>query len=302
MPATEQIQVKKLTPNIGAEITGVDLSKPLQGETVKAIKDALWENQVIFFRDQPLTMEQHVQLGRSFGTLYIHPAAKASNSQEKANVEGVSKTKAYASAVEGFPEIVCIYADENSAQVAGEEWHSDVTSESSPPLGSILRIEELPPVGGDTLFASMYAAYEALSEPMKRFLEPLTAIHDGMKVYGTRGAFDHTRQYPRSEHPVIRTHPESGRQGLFVSTTFTTRIVQLSKGESDAVLRYLFDHLQQPLFQCRFRWERNSIAFWDNRCTQHQAQWDYHPHRRIGYRVQLIGELPFNRNHKREEA
>jgi len=291
MAAVNSIVVRKLTPHIGAEISGVDLAQPLEPSTVGAIEQALWDNLVVFFRDQPMTHAQHVRLGSYFGGLYVHPAAGKS----KASGGGAGKQKAYASTVDGYPEVVRIYADENSTQAAGELWHSDVTSEESPPLGSILRIEELPPVGGDTLFASMYAAYDALSEPMKKFLAPLTAIHDGMKVYGGRSAFDHSRQYPRSEHPVVRTHPVTGRQALFVSATFTTRIVQLSQAESDAVLRYLFEHLQQPLFQCRFQWRKDSVAFWDNRCTQHQAQWDYFPHKRVGYRVQLVGDRPFYR-------
>ncbi len=295
MAEVRDISVRKLTPHIGAEIFGVDLTRPLAPEAVRAIEQALWENLVVFFRDQPMTLEQQVQLGRRFGELYVHPAAGGSAA---AKGNGSPKPNAYASRMEGFPEIVRIYADEHSQQVAGEAWHSDVTSEECPPLGSILRIEELPPVGGDTLFASMYAAYDALSDSMKQFLDPLTAIHDGMKVYGGRSAFDHSRQYPRSEHPVVRTHPVTGRQALFVSTTFTTRIVQLPEAESDAVLRFLFEHVQQPRFQCRFRWEPNSVAFWDNRCTQHQAQWDYFPHKRVGYRVQLTGERPFHREHK----
>ncbi|MES3001454.1 MAG: TauD/TfdA family dioxygenase [Pseudomonadota bacterium] len=289
MSQNSPVSIKQLTPYIGAEISGVDLTRPLEPGTIKSIQQALWDNQVVFFRDQPMTLDQQVRLGMQFGDLYVHPAAgKATGAADPA------AKKAYASSVDSHPEIIRIYADENSSQVAGEEWHSDVTSEEKPPLGSILRIEELPPVGGDTLFASMYAAFDALSEPMKKFLSPLTAVHDGMKVYGGRNAFDHTRKYPRSEHPVVRTHPVTGRQALFVNSAFTTRIVQLSQSESDAVLHMLFDHVKNSLFHCRFRWEKNSVAFWDNRCTLHQAQWDYFPQRRVGYRVQLIGDKPFH--------
>ncbi|GAA4323955.1 TauD/TfdA family dioxygenase [Pigmentiphaga soli] len=299
MAVPDRIRVSKLTPHIGAEIAGVDLTGPLAPDAVRAIEQALWDNLVVFFRDQPMTFEQHVRLGQYFGELYVHPAAAAAARAKAAakatgGGDGKAAPNAYTSTVDGHPEILKIYADEHSSQVAGEDWHSDVTSETEPPMGSILRIEEPPPCGGDTLFASMYAAYDALSEPMKALLSPLTAIHDGMKVYGSRSAFDHTRTYPQSEHPIVRTHPVTGRQALFVSRTFTTRIVQLPKGESDALLQFLFAHVEQPLFQCRFRWQKNSVAFWDNRCTQHQALWDYFPNRRVGYRIQLAGDRPFH--------
>jgi len=152
-------------------------------------------------------------------------------------------------------------------------------------------------VGGDTLFASMYAAYEALSAPMNRLLEGMTAIHDGEHVYRGRyeGVVETGRVYPRAEHPVIRTHPISGRQALFVNREFTTRIVQLSRLESDAVLEMLYRQIETPEFQCRFRWEPGSIAFWDNRCAQHHAMWDYYPQRRRGLRVTIKGDKPFYR-------
>jgi len=189
-----------------------------------------------------------------------------------------------------------IHADANSKRVAGESWHSDVSCEERPPMGSILRIHTLPETGGDTLFASMYAAYEALSEPMQRFLEGLTAVHDGAPYYRSVnariGRDDGGRSYPRAEHPVVRTHPESGRKALFVNEMFTTHIVGLSRQESDALLGFLFEHIRQPQFQCRFRWEKNSVAFWDNRCVQHQAIWDYWPRTRSGFRVTIRGERP----------
>jgi len=290
-----RITVEKLTPHIGAEIFGVDLRQPLDSSTVRLIHDALMENLVVFFRDQDMSLEQQIRFGRYFGKLYLHPAAAAA-AERKADAAQATPAGAanpYVSSLAEHPEITVIYADANSKQIAGETWHSDVTSEAEPPMGNILRVQELPPVGGDTLFASMYAAFDALSEPMKKFLRTLTAIHDGVKVYGTRSAYDPGKRYPRSEHPVVRTHPVTGRQALFVSTQFTTRIVQLSEGESDALLQYLFRHLEQPMFQCRFRWRKNSVAFWDNRCTQHQAQWDYFPQKRVGYRVQLVGDRPF---------
>ena len=187
-----------------------------------------------------------------------------------------------------------IHADEKSKQVAGEEWHSDVSCDAEPPLGTVLHMHEVPEVGGDTLFASAYAAYDRLSAPMQGMLEGLTAIHDGESRYRGRyeGAKDAGKVYPVSEHPVVCTHPVSGRKVLFVNRIFTKRIVQLSERESDGVLRVLFDHIETPEFQCRFRWEAGSVAFWDNRCAQHHAIWDYYPQRRRGLRVTIKGARP----------
>ena len=270
------IQVDKLTPHAGAEIRGVDLSQPLDEPTFKEIHAALIDNGVIFFRDQHLTPGQQKAFGRLFGELHMHPAAPRELPEH--------------------PEILVIHADENSKHVAGENWHSDVSCDLEPPLGSILYMHELPPVGGDTLFASMYAAYEALSEPMKRFLEPLTAMHEGEHVYrGRYGVNDAGRVFPQAEHPVIRTHPVSGRKALFVNGGFTTRIKQLKRPESDAVLQFLYRHVETPEFHCRFRWQVNSVAFWDNRCVQHHAMWDYYPQRRHGHRVTIKGDKPFYR-------
>jgi len=270
------IQVEKLTPHAGAEVRGVDLAKPIDEQLFKEIHAALVDNGVIFFRDQHLTPDQQKAFGRLFGELHIHPAAP--------------------SLVEGHPEILVIHADENSKRVAGELWHSDVSCDLEPPMGSILYMHELPPVGGDTLFASMYAAYDALSEPMKRFLEPLTAMHEGEHVYrGRYGVDDRSRTFPKAEHPIVRTHPVSGRKALYVNSGFTTRIVQLKRPESDAVLQMLYRHVETPEFHCRFRWQVNSVAFWDNRCMQHHAMWDYYPQRRHGHRVTIKGDKPFYR-------
>ena len=270
------IHVEKLTPHVGGIVSGVDLSKPLDESTFKQVHDALIDNGVVFFRDQHLTPEQQKAFGRLFGELHLHPAAPRE--------------------VPEHPEILVIHADEKSKHVAGENWHSDVSCDVEPPMGSILYMHELPPVGGDTLFASMYAAYEALSEPMKRFLEPLTARHEGEHVYrGRYGLDDRGKEFPRAEHPVIRTHPVSGRKALFVNGGFTTRIVQLARPESDAVLQFLFRHCETPEFHCRFRWQVNSVAFWDNRCVQHHAMWDYYPQRRHGHRVTIKGDRPVYR-------
>ena len=268
------ITVDKLTPIIGAEIGGVDLGQPLGNQVFDEISRALAENLVIFFRDQTLTPQQHLAFGRLFGDLHVHPAAPHED---------------------GEPALMKIYADRTSPRANGEGWHSDVSCDDLPPMGSILYIKQCPPRGGDTLFASMYAAYEALSDRMKAYLDGLTAIHDGEQVYrGTYANFGvgDKPSYPRAEHPVIRTHPVTGRKALFVNRGFTTRLVGLPADESDAILRYLYDHAENPLFQCRFRWTENTVAFWDNRCTQHRAMWDYWPHTRSGNRVTVRGDRP----------
>jgi taurine dioxygenase len=274
----QSIEVRKLTPTIGAEIFGVDLAKGLGNQQFQEVHDALMDNLVVFFRDQQLTVEQHKDFGRRFGKLHVHPNAPQ--------------------LVEGHPEILVIKADETSKRVAGEEWHSDVSCDEEPPMGSILYMHEIPANGGgDTLFASMYAAYDALSEPMQRLLEGFTAVHDSRKAHTYRfKATDRAdMQFPHAEHPVIRTHPVTGRKALYVNRGFTTRIVQLKRNESDALLDMLFRHVETPEFMCRFKWQARSIAFWDNRAAQHHAMWDYYPLRRYGHRVTICGNKPFFR-------
>ncbi len=268
------ITVDKLTPIIGAEIGGIDLSQPLANHQLDEVHRALAENLVIFFRDQHITPAQHLAFGRLFGPLHLHPAAPH---------------------VAGEPELMIIHADRDSPRANGEGWHSDVSCDTEPPMGSILYIRTCPPRGGDTLFANMYAAYAALSERMKTYLDGLVALHDGADVYrGTYANFGVADKavYPSAEHPVVRTHPVTGRRALYVNRGFTKRIMGLPRDESEGVLRYLFDHMENPLFQCRFRWQENSIAFWDNRCTQHRAMWDYWPHTRSGHRVTVQGNRP----------
>jgi taurine dioxygenase len=273
--AIQTISSVPLTPVIGAEIQGIDLRLPITHDVFEEIRAALLAHGVVFFRDQDITVEKQIELGSMFGELVAHP-----------NDPGL----------DGHPEVMVIHADEASKRVAGESWHSDVSCEAEPPMATMLRIFMLPDTGGDTVFASMYAAYEALSTPMKQLLGGLTAVHDGAPYYRSVneriGREDGGRSYPRAEHPVVRTHPESGRKALFVNEMFTTRIVGLSRAESDAILRFLFVHVQRPEFQCRFRWAKDSIAFWDNRCVQHQAIWDYWPQTRTGYRVTIKGDKP----------
>ena len=271
----ETIEVRKTTPAIGAEIHGVDLSRPLGNRQLEEIHQALMDNLVIFFRDQTLTVEQHKVFGAHFGKLHIHPNAP----------KGLPE----------HPEILVIKADETSKRVAGEAWHSDVSCDEEPPMGSILYIQEVPPDGGgDTMFANMYQAYESLSEPLRHMLDGMTAIHDSWKAHSARKPGEGSdMQFPRFEHPVVRVHPVTRRKLLFVDRGFTTRIVQLSEAESDALLALLFRHIETPKLSCRFKWQKNSIAFWDNRCAQHQAIFDYWPHRRYGHRVTICGDRPF---------
>ncbi len=270
----ETVTVEKLTPVIGAEIHGIDLAKPLSNRQREELHRALAENLVIFFRDQSLTPEQHLAFGRLFGELHVHPAAPHDG---------------------GIPELMRIYSDKDSPRANGEDWHSDVSCDPEPPMGSILYIKQCPQTGGDTLFASMYEAYAALSDRMKAYLGGLKALHDGEHFY--RGLFANFGEadrptYPSAVHPVIRTHPVTGRKALYVNRVFTLRILDIPADESEAILGYLYRHMENPLFQCRFRWRTNSVAFWDNRCAQHRALWDYWPQTRVGNRVTVKGDKP----------
>ena len=266
-----QLDIRPLTPALGAEVFGIDLSASLSAAQLEAIRRALIAHQVIFFRDQHMSFEQHIELGKRFGSLHVHPLAPANHPDH--------------------PELLRIHADENSERVAGESWHTDVSCEEEPPIGSMLYLTEVPPAGGDTMFASMYAAYDALSRPMQQFLEGLTAVHDGAKVWSKYGMTP-SRPFARSEHPMVTVHPETGRKLLFVNKVFTTHVPGLSARESDALLEMLYRHIENPRFMCRFRWQPHSVAFWDNRCTQHQAIFDYFPQRRSGYRVTINGTRP----------
>ena len=270
MAMYETLQVSPSTLRIGAEISGIDLTRPLGDQQFSELHDAMTRYQVLFFRDQPIDHDSHKAFGRLFGPLAIH-----------SGVAGLVD----------HPEIVAIHADADSKYVAGENWHSDLTCNAEPPMGSILYLHTVPPVGGDTLFASMYEAYDALSDRMKTYLDGLSAVHDGEHVYRPL-TNDPNKRFPCSTHPIVRTHPHSGRKALFVNSSYTTQIVGVSKEESQAVLQYLYQHCANPNFQVRFRWQPHSIAFWDNRCTQHLAVWDYFPQIRSGFRVTVSGEKP----------
>jgi taurine dioxygenase len=269
------IGVTPVTPRIGAYVEGVTLAKLLSNRQVEELHQAFMEHQVLFFRDQPLDVESHKRFGRYFGELHIHP-----------NTPGP----------EGHPEILPIHADANSKRVSGEYWHSDVSCDEEPPLGSILYLDTVPPCGGDTLFASQTAAYDALSPRMKVYLEGLTATHSGDHVYRRTnllvGRDDKGKVFPKASHPVVRTHPVTKRKALFVNGHFTTHIDGLAPEESRAILNYLCEHSTREEFQVRFCWQPHSVAFWDNRCVQHLAIWDYYPRTRSGRRVTIKGDRP----------
>lgn len=270
------IDIKPVTPTIGAEIEGADLTN-IRDDEFDLIHQALTDHQVVFFKDQPrLEPEVQVAFAKRFGPLHEHPAAPH---------------------LEGHPDIFVIHAHKDSKVANGNGWHTDVSCDEEPPLATMLQIHQMPESGGDTLFASMFAAYETLSEPMRGFLAGLTATHASEHIYrgrySDRGVDDAGRTYPSAVHPVVRTHPDSGRQALYVNPSFTTRITELAVDESRALLDYLYRHQQHLEFQVRFRWTPNAIALWDNRCTQHFALWDYWPEERKGHRVTIKGERPF---------
>jgi taurine dioxygenase len=276
MATYRRISVSPTAGALGAEVSGVDLAQ-LDDEAFAEVRAAFLEHQVIFFRDQDLTRDQHKAFGRRFGTLHLHPF-----------LQPLAK--------EGHPEFVVLESDESRPYVAGA-WHSDVTFAEEPPLGSILRCVEAPAYGGDTLWASMYAAYAALSDAMQRLLGDLVAIHDTSRTfsregYGATVGGRRAEHVVSAEHPVVRTHPETGRKALFVNSAFTRAIRAMKPAESDALLGFLYRHLESPDFTCRFRWRKNSIAFWDNRCTQHRVVADNLAAYRRMERVTIEGDRP----------
>ena len=264
------IKVTPLTPTIGATISGVDLSQPLSDEVFSEVRQAWFKHLVLFFRDQAISNQQHIAFGESFGALHIHPAAPY---------------------LDNNPALMKIHADETSSRNNGEDWHTDVSADEQPPMASILRITRTPLQGGDTLWSNMYAAFDALSPTMQALLMPLEAEH-AADYSGFYGEHPPQRQSPSAIHPVIRLHPETKLPALYVNKGFTKRICGLTNIESKEVLSMLFDHIKNPNFQCRFQWQRDSMALWDHRCTQHMAVWDYFPETRSGVRVTIKGERP----------
>ena len=288
--AYKAISVTSLNPVIGAEIAGVDLSKPLSSDQLSEIRQASLDHHVLVFRDQSITPEDHKRFARVFGRLHVHPYHVKAVTPDHAKQAGKPIPD---------PEILVVKADQNSRFVAGEGWHTDVTCDVEPPMGSMLYITTAPPDGGgDTIFSSTVRAYDALSPVLKEFVGQLTAVHDGAKPYtGGYGAAAPEGGWPRTVHPVVVRIPENGRNSLFVNRGFTTRIRELSHKESEAVLEMLWRHIEDHVeFQCRVHWTPNTLVFWDNRCTQHHAVWDYYPHARYGHRVSIVGAKPIAAN------
>jgi len=272
--AFARFEARPLTPRIGAELHGIDLREAIDDALIADIREALLKYKVIFFRDQQISAEQHIDFARRFGELEIHPATPKDQDN---------------------PEILRIT---HNAKNRGQEnaWHSDVTWRAEPSLGSILRAIDLPAVGGDTLFSDMVAAYEGLSDKMKEFCCGLTAVHDIARVFARRLGKDPKElhdKYPPMEHPVIRTHPETGARLIYVNTAFTSHIKGLSPEESDWLLKHLYAQAAVPEYQCRFRWAPGSMAFWDNRACQHYAASDYWPDVRVMERVTIAGDRPY---------
>lgn len=263
--------VAPLTPHIGAEIRGIDLSIPLSNEQAQDVANAWLDWKVLVFRDQCLNRDEHKTFARRFGKLHVHPMQHL---------------------YDGDPEILIVKTTRDSAYTSGDGWHTDVTCEKVPPLGSMLYVTEAPTSGGDTLFADMYLAYELLSDPLKEFIGGLEAVHDGKIPYvGSYKTKEPDGGYPRNTHPVVATHPETGRKLVYVNQGFTSHIVGLRRNESKAILTMLFNHINStPRLWCRVAWKPNTLTFWDNRCTQHHAVWDYHPESRYGERVSIVGE------------
>ena len=275
---SKEINVKPYAPNIGGVITGVDLSKDISDYEQNFIKEAFHKYQVLFFQEQlEISPENHIKLGKCFGDLHIHPAAPKMKS---------------------FPEIFEIHTHKDSKISNGaEDFHSDVSCDTEPPLGTMLQLHILPQYGGDTMFSNMYMAYDSLSKPMQNFLNGLRASHESEHFYRNRyekqDQLDPKKKYPSAIHPIVRTHPETKKKALYINKFFTTRIEGLSKQESKLILEFLFNHCEKTDFQIRYRWNKNDMAFWDNRCTLHKAIWDYHPMERKGRRVTIKGTIPF---------
>ena len=285
-----RITTRPLTPAIGALVENVDLAGPLDEEQFADLQAALLRHQVLFFENQRLTPVQHRDFAARFGALHTHPLYP------------------------GVPEAPELFTLDNhqANPTDNDSWHTDVTFIETPPKAAILHAHRLPASGGDTIWSNMKAAFEALSPSFRDYLTTLDAVHDFARgfpasgvVAGNAGAEAHARAVaanPPVTHPVVRTHPETGEDGLFVNYTFTDRIVGLTRKESDAILGMLFEHIQKPEFLVRWRWSENAIAFWDNRVTQHYAVNDYLPARRVMVRATILGDRPYHRSRRGAEA
>lgn len=279
-PAGTGIEVVKLGANLGAEIRGIDLAQPLDDATFRAVHEALVKHEVIVFPDQDITVDQQMAFGRRFGELSVHPFSP--NLADK-------------------PELIVLDYDADNPAFATDVWHSDETFRAEPPMGTILRSVIVPEVGGDTMWASMTAAYEALSDWIRNLIDGLEAVHDigpFRRLFpddadGRTALRRMEDMFPRQTHPVVRVHPVSGRRVLFVNPQFTVAIKDMTERESRSLLDLLFRQAQTPEYQFRLRWRPNMVAFWDNRSTQHYAVHDYYPQRRKMDRVTIKGDRPF---------
>ncbi|MDG2332936.1 MAG: TauD/TfdA family dioxygenase [Myxococcota bacterium] len=275
-PQTEYktIRVEPVSPTVGAELSGFRMSGEIPPEQLAEIRQALLDWKVIFLRDQEVEVSEHVAFGRLFGELEVHPFARH---------------------MDGYPEVLTIH--HNAKTRAGQNnWHSDVTWREEPSLGSILRARIIPPVGGDTLFCDMNAAYEHLDAETREQIDSLFAIHRFDRVFGTNLS-DEKRakmleEYPPSRHPVVRTHPETGLRSLYVNSAFVSHIDGMAEDESRRLLERLYRQASVPEFQARLRWRTDTVAFWDNRAVQHYAAFDYHPEERRVERVTIVGDRP----------
>ena len=278
-PATRNIEVHRIAGALGAEVSGVDLARDLDDATVAEIRRIWLDNCVVFFRNQELAPAQFLELAKRFGEPIEYPFLKG---------------------LDGFPEIITVAKLEHEKINFGGVWHSDTSYLDLPPMATMLIAREVPPVGGDTLFANQYLAYDTLSEGMKRLLDGLVALNASAKADVTRTREDRMKDSNNpqarkdyvAEHPVVRTHPETGRKALYVNVAHTVRFTDMSEAESAPILDYLFRHQIRPEFTCRFHWEPGSIAFWDNRCAQHNPVNDYHGYRRLMHRITLKGDKP----------
>jgi taurine dioxygenase len=262
------------SPCMGAEIRGVDLSRPANPALLQELRTALVEFKVLFFRDQDVSAQQHSDFARQFGELETHPFLPAGET----------------------PNVIRFAKDENTVGVENI-WHSDVSWRLEPSLGSVLRAHEVPDIGGDTLWADMEAVYEGLPADIKERIEGLRAVHDFVHTFGL-GLNDEERarkqeEFPPASHPIVRTHPETKRRGLYVNRIFTSHIEGVDREESEDLLDFLYREVEVPEYQVRFKWAANSIAFWDNRSTQHLAASDYWPQTRVMERITVIGDRPY---------
>lgn len=279
MTTNQQIEVRRLAGAIGAEIHGVDLARGVSDAVFAEIYRAWLEHQVIFFRGQDLPSAQFQSFAERFGEVIEYPFVKG---------------------IEGFPLIIPVTKLEHERHNFGGLWHTDTAYLDVPPKATMLIAREVPPHGGDTLFASAYAAYEALSPALQAMLAPLKAVNMSARADVTKTREDRIKDAPGksvsrefvAEHPVVRTHPETGRKALYVNSGHTARFAGMTDEESRPLLEYLFAHLTRPEFTCRFSWQPGSIAFWDNRCVQHNPVNDYHGYRRVMHRITLKGDRP----------